>query len=120
MTEPIQSDELIWLGIDFDQVTSNSSPLPPYTIGEPVEGAVEALQELHRRGWKLVIFTARHWADVRPIEDWCQSHGIPIKAIICGKPLFRWQIDDRAIEFDPQTPKESWKRAVDKIGFRPQ
>lgn len=116
MPTPIRSDELKWLGIDFDKVTSNSGEAPTYEMGAPMPGAVDSLRDLDKKGWKICIFTSRHWADVRPIEEWCEFWGIPVKSIICGKPLFAFQVDDRAIEFDPKTPEESWKRAVDKIG----
>jgi len=115
--QPIRNDELRWILVDFDKVSCQSGEPPLFEMGDPMPGAVEALKTLHERGWKITIFTARHYADYRPIEDWCDRWGIPARRIICGKPLAMWQIDDRAIEFNPERAEESWTRAVDKIGF---
>lgn len=106
-----------WILVDFDKVTAQGGVAPYYEMGGPMPGAVEAIKTLHERGWKITIFTARHYADYRDLEEWCDKYGIPARRIICGKPLGVFQIDDRAIEFDPSKPEESWKRAIDKIGY---
>jgi hypothetical protein len=83
---------------------------PLFDLGEPIPGAVEAMKKLDSDGWKLVIYTARHWSDYINIEDWLTKHGIPFREIICGKPLFRYMIDDKNIEF-----KGDWGQVLSKI-----
>lgn len=100
------SDEL---GIDFDGTIAHSS-YPDFEIGEPLEGAVEALQKLHADGWKIWIHTARPSVDYIKIEEWCERHGIKIKGIVTGKPLFKYYIDDRALAF-----KGDWKEILDQV-----
>lgn len=107
--EYLPDNELKWLGIDFDKTIAYSS-YPTFEIGDPLPGALEALQELHKRGWKLTIYTARAWVDYQKIEDWCDKHNLPIRRIICGKPLFRYMIDDRNIEFHGD-----WQSVLDKV-----
>lgn len=96
---PIQNGELKWVGVDFDGTIVKTSP-PDYKLGEPINGAREALTQMANDGWKIVIFTARPWADYTLIEDWLKEYLIPFRRIICGKPLMRFYIDDRNIEFN--------------------
>jgi len=67
--------------------------------GYDEKGAREFCQKLVKDGWKIIIYTSRHWADYELIEKWCQKNKIPVRRIICGKPLFRCIIDDRCMEF---------------------
>lgn len=105
------NDELKWLLIDFDDTIARNTGHPEYLPTVPVEGAIEALQKLHREGWKITIYTARPWSGYKIVEDWCDKHEIPHRRIICGKPLGRWIIDDRNIEFNG-----SWKDVLNKVG----
>lgn len=105
----LPDSDLKWLGIDFDKTIAHSS-FPDFEIGEPLPGAIEALKALHEQGWKLTIYTARAWVDYQKIEDWCTQYEVPIRRIICGKPLFKYMIDDRNIEFSGD-----WKAVIDKI-----
>jgi len=97
--KPITEPEIKWLGIDFDGTLCNSSGFPDYIPGEPLPGAVEAMKEFDAMGYKITIFTARHWADHHNIEKWCEKYEIPVRRIICGKPLLLRMVDDRNIEF---------------------
>lgn len=109
MTEPFSPPapraELLWAGIDLDGTlaTSQWSPDNPNApIGEPISGNVYKAIALHDQGYKLWIHTARPSSDYEQIEAWCGYHGIPIKGIVTGKPLFAVYIDDRNI--DPRSP----------------
>jgi hypothetical protein len=97
---PIEEPEVKWLGVDFDGTICYSSGHPDYIPGEPIPGAVETLKDLDRQGYKITIFTARHWADYHNIERYLENWGIPFRRIICGKPLLSKMIDDRNVEFD--------------------
>lgn len=110
ITEHIREDEMLWLGTDLDATIADSSGYPNYKLTEPLPGAVEALQELNRRGWKIVIFTARPSADYRMIESFLNDHKIPFKMIICGKLLCKYYIDDRNISF-----KGDWKQVLNEV-----
>lgn len=105
----IQSNELNWLGIDFDGVLCYSEA-PDYEPTYPLKGAREAMQKLHDEGWKLTIFTARPWADYQRIENWLIENQIPFRRIICGKPLLYRMVDDRNIEF-----RGDWAEVLTKI-----
>ena len=113
MTKPLNNDELRWIGVDFDQTLAHSSGFPDFDIQEPLEGALEAMEELNKRGWKVTIFTARPWSDYQKVEDWCIAHNLFTRRIICGKPLFKYLIDDRNIEFNGD-----WTSVLKKVGYR--
>ena len=96
---PLREEEIKWVGIDFDDTLCHNSGYPDYVPTIPLAGAVEAMNKLHGAGYKIVIFTARHWIDYHNIEGWCTKYNIPIRRIICGKPVLKWMIDDKNIEF---------------------
>ena len=50
-------------------------------------------------GYKIVIFTSRPWDDYSNIENWLNDNHIPFRSIVCGKPIVKYYIDDRNIEF---------------------
>jgi len=105
----IKDKELKWLGIDFDNTLAHNTGYPTFEPTVPLDGAIEAMNELAKK-WKITIYTSRHWADYQIIEDWLIRHNIPFRRIICGKPLFKYMIDDRNIEF-----KGKWKKTLKKV-----
>lgn len=109
----LANKDLKWIGVDFDNVMARSI-WPKAGIGEAMPGVKEGLDRLVEQGFKIVIFTARPWSDYENIERWCKDYDMPVRRILCGKPLLRWMIDDRNIEFDPKNPKE-WDNVVRKV-----
>jgi len=99
-------------------------------FGAPMKGAIEALKELKRRGYRLIIFTCRTNPVLNnryPLEELykkvkkiLRKHKIPHDEIWigAGKPLADYYIDDSAIKFEnweqtlrevPLTNVEIWK-----------
>jgi len=99
MTDRLQSNELKWVGIDFDDTICRNSGFPDFIPTELLPFAREAIHGIIANGFKPVIFTARTWAEYNIVEDFVKKQRLPIAKIICGKPLFRIMIDDRNIEF---------------------
>jgi hypothetical protein len=98
--KPLTNDELLWVLVDFDNTICNNSGYPDFVPTEPIKGAREALQEIIDKGLKVLVYTARAWSDYSLIEEWLIKNEMPFKTIICGKPLGRVIIDDRAIGFN--------------------
>jgi ribonucleotide monophosphatase NagD (HAD superfamily) len=71
-----------------------------YASAEPIPGAREALQALGKDGWKVVLFTARHFNHWQVTVDWLKRFGFEYDQIVFGKPPARYYIDDRAIPFN--------------------
>jgi hypothetical protein len=108
--QQITSEQLNWVLIDFDNTLCNNSGLPDFNPTTVVSGGKEAVDEIIKRGLTPVIFTARPWSEFNIIKNWLRDNEIPIKLIICGKPLARCLIDDRNIEF-----KGDWSDALAKL-----
>lgn len=87
------------IAIDFDGVIHKYSKA--YHDGSiydgPIEGARDALRLLKKKGYKVVIFTARPNAD--EIVGWLKTHRIEVDEITNKKPKAVAYIDDRAIRF---------------------
>lgn len=87
---------------DFDGVLA--VPVwPDPGIGEPIYSGLEMLKHYHRRGFRILIHTARHWADMEMIRAWLVRQLAELSAgvvVICGKPLAQLYVDDRAFRFE--------------------
>lgn len=93
--------QLQWALIDLDGTLAEPTwtpENPTHHIGEPIKANVEKALALVERGWKIIIHTARPWADYANIEAWCEFHGIPARRIVCGKLLGGIMIDDRNVD----------------------
>jgi hypothetical protein len=62
----------------------------------PAPGAREFLRGLHEHGWRIVIFTTRHYLDV---QRWLSRHGLfeYVNEITDTKPAATVFVDDRAV-----------------------
>ena len=92
---PLPSDNFKWLAVDFDQTIAHNSGYPNFIPTTPLEGCKEAIDTLVSRGYKIIIHTARPWADYDNIEKWCIENSITFRRIVCGKLLAKIYIDDK-------------------------
>ena len=87
------------IAVDFDGVIHKYSKGyqdgTPYDI--PMEGAKKALRKLEKRGFDIVIFTARD--NLQVVTEWMIGHGFPNYVVTNQKPKAIAYIDDRAIRF---------------------
>lgn len=110
------------IAIDFDGVIhKNSKGFHDGTVyDEPIEGAFEAIKQLRKQGYQIVIFTAKAKPDrplingktgIELIEEWLDKYEmLPyIKEITPEKPRAIAYIDDRAIRFT------DWNQALQDL-----
>lgn len=100
------------IAIDFNSTIHNPyNKLKGYKMGQPIPGAVEAIQNLHKAGHTIIIFPT--WADTeqkrRAILDWLTYFKVPFDDITSTKPEADLYVDDRGFRF------ENWKDTVDFI-----
>jgi histidinol phosphatase-like enzyme len=87
-----------------------------HNFREPVEGVKEALAELQKMGYYVIILTTRVNEQVNPgysedelvdiLTKALDKAGIPWDEISIGKPLADFYVDDRSIKF------ESWSQIL--------
>jgi len=106
--------------VDFDGTLSRCTNWPE--LGEPIEGAREAMIALKEMGATIMIHTCRtseevskHLIDrvvqVKKIEEWCTRHDIPFDYVaMANKPVATFYVDDAAIRFE-----NNWDEVVRQI-----
>lgn len=94
----MKTKELKWYAVDLDGTLADTKP-PKFDLkkAEPIKKNLVKLDEVVNEGYKVMIYTARHWDDYQEIEAWLDLWQIPYKAIWCGKPLVHKMVDDKAI-----------------------
>lgn len=68
-------------------------------FGEPIEEVIEFLKQAKNDGYKLILFTARSWAEYDALEKALEDNDIGdfFDEIVMGKPIGKMYLDDRSI-----------------------
>ena len=108
----MSKDTPLRLAVDFDDTIMDTQNVPKgYKLGQPVEGAPEALQGLKKEGAIIVIHSV--WADTEQkceaMAKWCQYFHVPYDFITSQKPDADCYLDNRGIRFT------SWSQALKDI-----
>lgn len=105
---------MAWIAVDLDD-TLVEKTLDPMTGEEspedqPIEGAIEAMNQLAQEGHRLSVFTSRfapmpeseRQRTKEEIEQMLQSFGFPPMEVWTGttKPSADFFVDDKAVTFD--------------------
>lgn len=106
------------VAVDLDgTLTVDGKFQGPDIIGEPRDGAREAMQELKDAGFRIIIFTVR--GNSKRIKEWLDEHDIVYDYInenpdqpadSSGKIIADVYIDDRAVRAD-----KPWPELVEKV-----
>jgi hypothetical protein len=84
------------IALDFDAVLHEYRGWNDGQMLGPIDGALEAVQELQNRGFRVVVFSTRDEAMIRP---WLAEHSFPELEICSEKPPAVCFVDDRALTF---------------------
>lgn len=100
------------IAVDFDDVIHDPKKvLKGYKMGVPVEGALEALKQLHMEGNIVIIHSV--WADTdkkrEAMSAWCRYFGVPYDFITNIKPVADLYLDNKAYRF------RTWPDAMEFI-----
>jgi hypothetical protein len=71
--------------VDFDGVLATKGSYPE--VGDPIYMNILEVQEFHREGYQIVLYTSRDWWQEDMLREWCERNDVPVDFIICGKPL---------------------------------
>jgi len=91
------------IAVDFDDTIAYCNADNDYEITGIIDGAAEALKELKRRGFNIVIHTCRaldQYKHTLPkVEAFLEHYGIEYSFITAQKPVSSIYIDNRAVNF---------------------
>jgi len=68
-----------------------------YPKRTPNTYTIETLQDYHRRGFKIILYTARYQEDREMTEAWLKKYNVHYDELILGKPQAEFYADDRAV-----------------------
>ena len=60
-------------------------------------GAREVINHLYDTDWRIIIFTARGWAEYEMTLRWLNDNDVHFDELIMGKPIYDLWIDDKAM-----------------------
>ena len=95
--------------VDLDGTICTEEKQFSRSLAKVNTGAREALNLLKEKGFILIIYSARTWAEYEMTENWLKENKVPYDQIILGKPQGDYWIDDRAIRF------RSWEKVINEI-----
>lgn len=86
------------IAIDFDGVIHDSYKgwSNGEIYGDLIPGAKETIEELKKKGYEPIVFTAR--TNLEPVKGWLREKKLDIR-VTNKKPPAMCYIDDRAIRF---------------------
>lgn len=104
------------IAVDFDGVLHDPLNIKAgYKLGQPIAGAVEAMNRLKAQGAIIVVHTI--WGDTNQkrlaISQWCRYFNIPYDFITNIKPKAMIYIDDKGYRF------RNWNDTLDFIASLP-
>ena len=95
--------------IDLDGTICSEERQFSRSLATPITGAIESLRRIKDRGYTIIIYSARTWAEYEMTKDWLKRHNVVYDQLILGKPQGDYWIDDRAISF------RSWPEVMNTI-----
>tara|TARA_B100001248_G_C27397534_1_gene466744 strand:- start:3453 stop:3755 length:303 start_codon:yes stop_codon:yes gene_type:complete len=95
--------------IDLDGTICTEEKQFSRALAKVNPGAKKALDNLKEKGYTLIIYSARTWAEYELTIDWLNKNQIPFDQLILGKPQGDYWIDDRAIKY------KSWESTIKEI-----
>ena len=94
---------------DMDGTICSEEKTYSRALAVPKDGVCDALHQLRQKGNKIIIYSARSWAEYEMTESWLNDNKIPYDQLVLGKPIGDYWIDDRAIEF------KNWETVLGRL-----
>lgn len=104
----INNNGQITLVIDIDGTILQYDKYEKNKWGDPIEGAIETINELHDKyNCYIILFTAREDDEKEALRKYLAQHKLHYDELIMNKPKADFYIDDKAIQFkQAQSPYE--------------
>jgi hypothetical protein len=92
-------DKMKELAIDIDCLIAKRTT-SDFHQSKVVEDAAKAVEELHKRGFKIVVFSLNFLGDSQVARKWLAEKGIRFDEFLLFKPKCTLIIDDKAVKLD--------------------
>ncbi|MBL6649927.1 MAG: hypothetical protein ISP56_06650 [Flavobacteriaceae bacterium] len=66
-------------------------------FAKPNVKIINLINLLHDQGNFIMLYTARGWDQYKITEHWLVENKVKYNILICGKPIYDYWIDDRAL-----------------------
>jgi CMP-N,N'-diacetyllegionaminic acid synthase len=87
---------------DIDGVIMSLAPENDYTMATPIESTVRLINDLYKKGHRIILFTARGYVTKLNWEELTKQQlndaGLKYHELMFGKPAADFYIDDRMID----------------------
>jgi uncharacterized HAD superfamily protein len=94
--------------IDLDGTICTEEKTFDKFLSVPNENAISVVNKLFEKHF-IIIYTARGWAEYNITSKWLEKYNINYDILMCGKPIYDYWIDDRAIKYN------NWGKINEKI-----
>jgi CMP-N,N'-diacetyllegionaminic acid synthase len=94
--------KILWF--DIDGVIFRERPGSDYTEVEPIQENIDLINEIKRRGNRVILFTARgsvtgvDWKYVTTLQ--LLKYGVQYDELLFGKPACDYCVDNRAVTME--------------------
>ena len=97
--------------IDMDGTICSEEKTFEKSLAQPNLNAVANINKLFE-SYFIIIYTARGWLEFNITKKWLDDHNIKFDLLMCGKPIYDFWIDDRAIRF------EGWEQINKQLNLK--
>jgi hypothetical protein len=105
-------EDIMKISVDFDGTLMDERKVPGYKMGKPFPLAKEAMEELKKMGYEIIIFSAKDLSasGEKAIKDWMRYFKIPFDRVTSVKTHSDFYVDDRAVPFNGD-----WREVISHI-----
>jgi uncharacterized HAD superfamily protein len=94
--------------IDLDGTICTEEKTFEKFLAIPNENSKSIIDYLFEK-YVIIIYTARGWSEYNITKKWLEENNIKYDILMCGKPIYDYWIDDRAIKY------ENWEKIKEKL-----
>lgn len=86
------------IGVDIDGTLTIEVEGHDYLYRTPNILMINKVNEWHKEGHTIILFSARWESDRATTKKWLTKHGVKHHALILGKPKFDLYVDDISVK----------------------
>ncbi len=87
------------IALDLDGTICEEKQTFSRPLAKLLPGAAESVAHLKAQGHRVILYTARGWAEYEVAKQWLADNKVAHDELLMGKPIVDAFIDDRAVRF---------------------